>query len=105
MGDAAGQPADRFHLLGLAELLLQPLDLGDILHGAIEPHHAIFRGIPYRATVEPQPEGPAIFGDDPVLADIGLAGKLASAALAGDRPIFGVNDRCQLLRRPDIFHV
>ena len=30
VGDAAGQPADRLHLLRLAELLLQPLRLGDV---------------------------------------------------------------------------
>ena len=30
VSDAAGQPADRFHLVGLAELILQLLALGDV---------------------------------------------------------------------------
>ena len=31
MGDAAGQPADGFHFLGLEQLLFQGAALGDIL--------------------------------------------------------------------------
>ena len=32
MGHASGQAADRFHLLSLADLLLDPPALGEILH-------------------------------------------------------------------------
>ena len=44
MGDAAGQPPDGFHLLGLAELLLQGAAFGDVLGEEFEED-----GVPFVA--------------------------------------------------------
>ncbi len=41
--DAAGQPADRFHLLRLTELLLQPLQLRHVARHADQPDHVALR--------------------------------------------------------------
>ena len=38
MRDAAGEPADRLHLLGLAELLLRPPMGGEVDEDARQPH-------------------------------------------------------------------
>ena len=37
VGDPAGEPADRFHLLRLPELFLEPLAVGDVL---VDAEHA-----------------------------------------------------------------
>ena len=43
VGDAARQPADRFHLLRLPQLILEQAPLGDVLHGADHPQRPPLR--------------------------------------------------------------
>ena len=41
--DAAGEPADRFHLLRLPQLILEQPAVGDVLHGADHPQRTALR--------------------------------------------------------------
>ncbi len=60
MGDAAGEPADAFHLLRLQELLLQPLTLRYVSHGTEHADRLTLRVV----------ERPA-FAQQPALTAIG----------------------------------
>ena len=75
MGDAAGQLADRLHLLGLAQFLLDPLPAGEVAHEASKDALAVGDRFP---------NGQLHWKDAPVLA---LA--LDHPAVANDVPLAG----------------
>ena len=82
--DAAGQPADRFHLLRLTELLLQPLQFRDVAGHANQPDHLslVVAIHAFRRQIVARHAR----GGEPLLERLQRAGGNHLAIVLGDRP-------------------
>ena len=90
--------------LARARLLLGDLALGDVLRGAVHPHHVLVR-IPLRPAALADPADVAALGDDAELAGVLLAGDQALHARQRDRTILGVDQREAAAARLALLHL
>jgi hypothetical protein len=67
--DPSRETPDAFHLLGVEQLFLEPLSLGDVLHTAVHARDSSAQCIPDRTHVIPKPAHLARLRHDSVFED------------------------------------